>query len=793
LAKKEHEKKQEKNFANKKIERNHRNNQKLTKIFSYLVFTIVLLFLIGGSYFRGLFFDTDNYIFAVLISILFLTYITVNYQKVKEIFKEPYIWLLTGIILLYFFHTLIADNKLLAWQQALRWLMAGEIFLFLNLILREEEQKDEIQKGEIKRNIFWITVILTGLWTSLFGWLAVFGKVNFPDAILGNRIASVFQYPNSFAAFLGGVLLSILIKLTQKNSFSLLLSPTSYLFLITIIFTYSRGVWLIFGAVWIAVLFFLRLKQQLLYIIHSLILGVAVLFSLQPLNTAIAEKNLTSGFLYLILPAVITGIIYSLINLTFAKFFNFPQTKISVLFKWLIPLVIVFTLIVSYNLIQLTSIQELLPKSLSERIKDINTETRSVVERNRFYIDAIPMIKDHPLLGAGGGAWREQFERYQSLPYVSRQAHNFYLQFIIEVGIIGFLLLLSFLAILFYQLYQKWRRNDLDFLNTFAIVIIAIFILTHSLIDFNLSYTYLLVLIFAIFGVVFEPSKFKISKNQQRISKNIGIVALGLLIILNLFSLVNGTRFWVAERTYKSINQVQIDVAKRLIDKAVSLNPFNSQYRLEKIKIYDMLYTSTKAEKYQDEVMKDLVYLDKLKEDNPTLLLAVSQWYAKEGYMGNSLQALATARLNGKWSLPVYEQSVVYLYGLAEYYAKNKEKTKGTENLQQIISLYKEVEKNREYLNQQKIAVQYPEYQITDNILLYTGKAEIALGNYQKGIEMLTPLLAKQDENIQKQTLNWLIYAYNQIGDANKEKELQNNYNNLYDEKLLAEIIKIWK
>src|SRR5690606_5945812 len=92
------------------------------------------------------------------------------------------------------------------------------------------------------------------------------------------------------------------------------------------------------------------------------------------------------------------------------------------------------------------AIVQFLPDSLEARISAINLQQHSVLERATFYANAMTMIKDYPVFGAGGGGWAALFESYQTNPYTSRQAHNFFLQHWIETGTAGIVILLVFIV-----------------------------------------------------------------------------------------------------------------------------------------------------------------------------------------------------------------------------------------------------------------------------------------------------------------------------------------------------------
>lgn len=144
-----------------------------------------------------------------------------------------------------------------------------------------------------------------------------------------------------------------------------------------------------------------------------------------------------------------------------------------------------------------TGVRSILPDHIEVRLENINFKQHSVLERITFYKDAVKVIKDNPVLGIGGSGWQAVFGQYQNNPYVSHQVHNFFLQYLIEVGIVGFVVFMSFILYIFYKYIRGYtaRKQD-EFSNGFFYLIIALSILVHSLLDFNMSYAFMGILVF---------------------------------------------------------------------------------------------------------------------------------------------------------------------------------------------------------------------------------------------------------------------------------------------------------
>jgi O-antigen ligase len=135
---------------------------------------------------------------------------------------------------------------------------------------------------------------------------------------------------------------------------------------------------------------------------------------------------------------------------------------------------------------------------LMQRFANIQAETEvgetpdMKFSRSELWQNTSKMIKDHPILGVGLGAYQFVYPRYDQSSGILRaeQAHNDYLHIIAETGVIGLILTISFIVILFgkgFALMQtKNKRRSAVILGSLAGCFgIAI----HSFVDFNLQVT----------------------------------------------------------------------------------------------------------------------------------------------------------------------------------------------------------------------------------------------------------------------------------------------------------------
>jgi O-antigen ligase len=110
----------------------------------------------------------------------------------------------------------------------------------------------------------------------------------------------------------------------------------------------------------------------------------------------------------------------------------------------------------------------LLPASLLDRVSqsiayfgvfdvrtvDLTSENFSVVERMAHWQAGWYMFLDHPWLGVGAGNYAEAYPNYYVSTWLDPlgHAHNYYLNMLAELGVVGGLVLLLVLGLLFRQL-----------------------------------------------------------------------------------------------------------------------------------------------------------------------------------------------------------------------------------------------------------------------------------------------------------------------------------------------------
>ena len=133
-------------------------------------------------------------------------------------------------------------------------------------------------------------------------------------------------------------------------------------------------------------------------------------------------------------------------------------------------------------------------RELTTRVASINLEARKELSggvRMAIDRDGLRMFARRPVLGWGLGVFPEVYPRYRSFytNFFINQAHNDYLQLLVEMGALGFATVMWFLVQLYRHALRKvgnWSE-DINGATALAALLGCTGILVHSFVDFNLQ------------------------------------------------------------------------------------------------------------------------------------------------------------------------------------------------------------------------------------------------------------------------------------------------------------------
>ncbi|MDQ8733032.1 O-antigen ligase family protein [Paenibacillus sp. LHD-38] len=593
-----------------------------------------------------------------------------------------------------------------------------------------------LAEAKLTRKTIEYALMLSSYLIVLFGLLNLFGQIYYRDALWlahdGYRLASVFQYSNTYAGFLAALFLVSLyyaahcIRPSARIIHAAMLVPIW----ISFMFTYSRGAIIVIPVMTLLLLPFLRLSKQIAYIIFmglSALVSMAILGKLTTNADAISKlvqptetKAQSPISLFSSLPLqswglLLLGIIVTtgLIMLYHTKVGSLLETKLVELstYKWSFAAVPVATIILATvaagSILGSSAIRGLLPDKIAARFENINLQQHSVLERLTFYKDGLHFAEDYPLLGGGGGAWQAMFEQYQNNPYWSRQAHSFFVQILVESGWIGLIALIALLVFVYGLYIRSFIRYPELRGSHFIFFIFSMTLLVHSAIDFDMSYIYISAIVFISLGCMLAPFSGKLTIERMKTKADrpwLKIAYPSILAILSLFLLVVAILEKNALQKYNKVytlavqQQTSLDQLLPMINEAIAASPEQSTFSLTKANWLEQAYTQTSTVSYLDEALSTL---NKARESDPynrTLLLSQYRVLQAKGLFEESLAVIDEGVTKFPWDIGLYEAAITSYAKANQTAATEKNDTKAKEYADHINELSTEIKRRIEQL-----------------------------------------------------------------------------------------------
>ncbi len=264
----------------KQIEQ-QRNGKVLTE---QLIFVLVSILIIGAPLFRGLFFQKEIMISNIFAFAIFTAFL-LSKRKRKEkltVFNSPYDYI--GLMFIVAYVLPIITFQWASLRDSIDILIRYTNYYALYLMVKDLVQDEKY------RGYFTKVLILGSFIVAMIGILGATGYIKLDDVIMGNRISSTFQYPNTLAALMMSMVFLVngCIHQSERYIEKLIYGIIGFIMLFTFIFTYSRAAWLLFPIFALLYLVFLPSKERIgsiLYFIAALVPNVLVL---QPFTSQLA-------------------------------------------------------------------------------------------------------------------------------------------------------------------------------------------------------------------------------------------------------------------------------------------------------------------------------------------------------------------------------------------------------------------------------------------------------------------------------------------------------------------------
>jgi hypothetical protein len=169
--------------------------------------------------------------------------------------------------------------------------------------------------------------------------------------------------------------------------------------------------------------------------------------------------------------------------------------------------------------------------------------------RMGFYSDAIPLIKQHPLMGIGSGSLRREFRAEPGGDYAAQHAqdnmylsrlHNDHLQYLVEHGVVGLILWLALLAALYRSsvgFLKDDRHPEGERVIAFSLLLGVTGMLLHALISFPVRSVSTGSLFWLMLGLLLAHQSNSTTSKPLRLPSTLKFTLVALLLAVSVFAI----------------------------------------------------------------------------------------------------------------------------------------------------------------------------------------------------------------------------------------------------------------
>ncbi|GAA0378592.1 O-antigen ligase family protein [Paenibacillus motobuensis] len=760
----------------------------------------LILFLVWSPFqaglFNGLVLNFEKPIlWAVLIGSLLMIVWVCSYFKTMKL-DDQRDWTAVAVLLIpitYMLALISAASQYFAVNAVLIQCLYAFMFIIALYLMQNNQANTAIETSII--TVAYI-IVMFGLFnwlgqgrtvSAIVGWFTptvIDGQYNQAIWIDSNgpRLASVFQYPNTYAAFLMAFLFVAIFAITRSKRWwvqaihAFMLVPMA----LSILLTLSRGGLVFLPVVFIILLLFLKPAKQLLWILYCIIAGLGTLLIAKPVTDLGQQfhngqiNDPAKGWFYVLAASIILAVIACLIQRFVAPALErstdkWASKKLGNL--WL-PVGSLAAVAVIVALFLGTNLKHVLPGNIGERLENINLQQHSVLERFTFYKDAVKVLKDYPVIGAGGGSWASIYEKYQNNPYTSRQAHSFIMQYLVEVGILGFIIMLGFLIFIFYKYIRGYIRSEEQKRDSYFIYFIIVFsILIHSLMDFNMSYVFIGVLVFiGLGGMAATMDNHSTDRVKLKASSMRGIYST-VMVIASIFLIFTSIRYIQANNAIvkgQTLMQTSGDYQeiKAPLDDALKKRSGHPNAILNMSVLLQAGYEQTKEDAFYNEEYNLLTNALKKEPFDKNMYAKLMALYKLKGETDKAYNVLKENAGRYAWDMNWYEELINQSFELGYQALGSQDVALKDKYFHDGLIAYHHVVDGVEHLKTlPEGQMQGNPFEVTQTMSLNAGKMQYMLGQPEAAAPILKAGI-KEDlgDSTSQEIARWYLAALQKSG-----------------------------
>ena len=351
-----------------------------------------------------------------------------------------------------------------------------------------------------------------------------------------------------------------------------------------------------------------------------------------------------------------------------------------------------------------------IPMSLVNNIQSLTIENKNIWERGVFIVDGLKLASENWIFGIGGNGWEKEYKQIQAYDYDARYLHCYIIKIFVENGIIGLIAILGIIVIVIKSLLKSKNKNIVMYLSIFMILL-------HSIIDFDMEFYIIQILVFSMLGIISKDIK---GINNKIINNILSII----MIIIFVFSGVESIKIMYVNSKLKNADFKELEKLEKIV-------PYSLDVKYAKLNILSNT---------EDRSMEKINILKDIKENekyySQTLYYIQISEYALElkdkeqvkQYLSDGTCEYENG-INEKLDMYSYEYACQEIYYISEKLKGSNEYDEILKKeLEKIIEISDEFNKNiPSYEITRKSEEEYLEYK--NSIERYRKYAEMGLSN----------------------------------------------------------------
>ena len=737
-----------------------------------LALPLLLGLVMVGPLLRGLFFPADRMGFHMVSALLFLmVYLDKLNRREASFFVSAVDYWVLALAACYGLSWCVSVDK-----------MAGlyEVFNYANYFMlywvAARLSCERTYAVRLLRALF-----ASGVLVSVLGLAVALELVSFPGVSGAGRLASTFQYPNALASYAMAAGILGLGLWAQERAWlgRFVYGVGNYIFIIVILATLSRGVWLLYpaGVVLLAIGWQREQRWRMGFsYLWGLAVAIAVVQRLFPAMQAL-ERRASVTYLALGILGILAG---ELVYVWAARWLDGIQLHRNMRRALQVGIVIYCVLVVCFYVgytvrAHVLPLDALFTTRVMARAGTISVDTPSAFVRMQASGDAMRVVSTSPIVGHGGGGWDALYHQHQNMLYWMSEVHNHFAQLWVEVGTLGFAVYMGFWVSLVMIGWRLWRSRSEAFSWAWVPLSTVLIYGAHSAIEFQLSLPGAALLLWVAAGClagmarsegVLEPpvvagDLLKWSRLPQTVLVT-GLVLFMVIVPLRIDAagrMANAGAFYVRQHDFQH--------ARTYYQEASRLNPYSGVYHGELAYINTVLGVLRRSSDEHRRAEYHLRQMQELQPNKLSLAMRLCEIYRIRGDFDRAIAAHQRLTQLVPLDIRMYESYASSVVNYLPHLVSQGNYEASRSWLEQLVELEPQLRETKENIPPEVLPYwRRGRLDITPLLELRVAQAYVLLGEWELGEKRLSELV--ENEQLAAEARVYLASVYVRTNQADE-------------------------